>query len=228
MYRWLTDLLLFLFPSNCLLCNSRLTGSSDILCLTCEFRLPRTGYLDRETNPVNMIFWGRVHVACATSLFRFEKGSAYQTLLHELKYRNNRKTGVYLGKMLGQELRDTRFSGCDLIIPVPIHPRKRKQRGYNQSELIARGVSGILGIPVETGLLVRIRHHKSQTGMGRYERHENVKGNFGIHSGRINLSGCRIMLIDDVVTTGATLEACCMVLLERFRCQVFVATVSCA
>jgi len=226
--RWLTDLMLFLFPANCLVCGSRLPVPVDVLCPGCEYRLPRTGYSDRENNPVNMIFWGRVQLAGATSLLWFEKGSVYQSMLHELKYRNNCKTGLYLGKLLGHELKSTRLALCDMIIPVPLHPRKRKQRGYNQAELIAIGTSRITGIPVETGILLRILHHDSQTGMGRYERYENVAGNFKLAPGARDLTDTSILLIDDIVTTGATLEACSITLLQRYRCQVYIATVSCA
>ena len=228
MHRWLSDLLLFFFPANCIVCGSRLPWLREVLCPGCEFRLPRTGYGDREVNPVNMIFWGRVQVECATSMLRFEKGSVYQSVLHELKYRNNRRAGIYLGKMLGQDLKSTALAACDMIIPVPLHPRKLKKRGYNQSELIARGTSRILGIPVETGILLRVRYHESQTGMGKYERYGNVEGNFDLAAGCRDLTGTRVLLVDDIITTGATLEACSYTLLRRYRCRVYIATVSCA
>jgi len=176
-------------------------------------------------NPVSQIFWGRVPVEAGTSLFRFEKGSAYQKLLHELKYRGNRKAGTYLGQLLGYELKHTFFSCCDLLVPVPLHRRRLRQRGYNQSEIIARGASQIMGIPVMTNLLMRTRHHKSQTSMSRYERFENVSGNFRLMPGHPDMTGKKILLIDDVVTTGATLEACSELLLKHLDCQVCVATV---
>jgi len=228
MVRWLHDLLMFFFPVHCLVCGKSLKTPDGVLCLGCEYRMPRTGFRDDPENPVSMIFWGRVPVECATSLFRFEKGSAYQVLLHELKYRGNRKTGVYLGRLLGHELKDTSFAECELIIPVPLHRKKYRERGYNQSELIGRGLSEILDIPLATSVLVRHRQHDSQTTMGRLDRFENVSGNFGISSRSPDISGMRILLVDDVVTTGATLETCCRVLLDHFRCRIFVATVSCA
>ena len=225
---WFLDLLMFLFPVNCLICNKKLPSRSDVLCLTCEFKMPRTGYLDTKDNPVSQLFWGRVSVETGTSLLKFEKGSVYQTILHDLKYRGNRKAGKYLGRLLGQEIKETCFINCDHIIPVPIHPRRLRKRGYNQSEIIAQGVSEVLGIPVLSTLLRRIHHHQSQTTMGRLERFENVRKNFRLSNKPTDLNGKKCLLIDDVVTTGATLEACSKVLLNHFDCQVYIATVSCA
>ncbi len=226
--QWLLDLLLFFFPVNCLVCSKRLASPAGVLCLRCEYKMPKTGYRDHHDNPVNMIFWGRVRVEMGTSLLRFEKGSAYQTLLHDLKYRGNRKTGLFLGRQLGQELNQTRFSNCDVLVPVPLHQKRLRERGYNQSEIIARGVSEIMKIPVETSLLRRTRHNRSQTSMGRYERFQNVSDNFQLVRIPPNMDGKRILLIDDVVTTGATLEACCQILLNQYKCLLYVATVSCA
>jgi ComF family protein len=225
---WLSDLLMFFFPANCLVCGKKLHSPGGVLCLQCEYNLPRTGYRDRQNNPVNQVFWGRVPVEMGTSLFRFEKGSDYQALLHDLKYRGNRLVGFYLGKLLGHELAASSFAACDMMVPVPLHPRKYRQRGFNQSEVIARGTSEVTGIPVETGLLERVVHHRSQTSLGRYERYENVHGNFRLARNAPDVNGKKILLIDDVVTTGSTLEACSLELLKAFRCLVYIATVSCA
>jgi ComF family protein len=225
---WITDFLLFLFPVNCLVCGKRLSAPTSVLCVPCEFKLPRTGYSDRPDNPVSMLFWGRVPIQGGTSLYRFEKGSAYQVLLHELKYRGNRKVGTYLGILLGKAITGTCYSACDLLIPVPIHKKRLRKRGYNQSEVIAEGISAVTGIPLNATVLARIRSHVSQTSKGRYERFENVQGNIQLTRDPPDLNGLKILLIDDVVTTGATLEACCQALLERYDCQLYVSTVSCA
>lgn len=223
--QWITDLFMFFSPVTCLVCGKRLSSPDDVLCLTCEYGMPKTRFSDIKDNPVSQIFWGRVPVEAGTSLFRFEKGSAYQKLLHELKYRGNRKAGTYLGKLLGNELNHTLFSCCDLLVPVPLHRRRLRERGYNQSDVIARGVSEIMGKPVITNLLGRTHYHKSQTSMGRYERFENVSGNFRLMSRHPDITGKKILLIDDVVTTGATLEACSELLLKHFNCLVYIATV---
>jgi ComF family protein len=225
---WWTDLLLFFFPVHCLVCGKRLIKPDQVLCLKCEFNLPRTGYRDRTDNPVSQSFWGRVQVEMGTSLFRFEKGSDYQVLLHELKYRGNRSVGIYLGRLLGDDIIHSSFSLCDLIVPVPLHPKRLKERGYNQSEIIASGISESTGIPVAQGLIMRQTHHHSQTSMGRYDRFENVSGNFSICPNAPDVNGMKILLVDDVVTTGSTLEACSLEILKNFRCSVFIATVCCA
>ena len=190
--------------------------------------MPTTGFRDRLDNSIHQLFWGRIALECATSLFRFEKGSPYQVLLHDLKYRGNRQVGIYLGKLLGISLVDTKFTLCDLLVPVPLHRKKQRKRGYNQSELIARGVSRITGIPLRTDILVRTQTGSSQTSFGRMERFENIEGAFALAAGCPDLSGKRILLIDDVITTGATLETCGSLLKESFDCYIYIATVSCA
>ncbi len=222
------DLGLFLFPSFCLLCSARLYDVHSVLCFHCESRLPRNRFTDLENNPVSQIFWGRVPVRMATSLFRFEKKSPYQALLHELKYKGNRKAGFYLGTLMGHMLKGSAFAECDLIIPVPLHKKKRRKRGYNQSELLARGSARVLDLPVETRCLEKTKFIPSQTNLGRYERFENVNQTFRLSDRATDLNGKKIILIDDVVTTGATLESCCETLLEQFDCELFIATAASA
>jgi len=222
----LFDLLQLFFPSNCLVCGKRLSASGVVLCFECEMNMPKTGFGDMQDNPVSQLFWGRVPVRAGTSLFRFEKGSAYQTLVHELKYRGNRKAGLYLGRLLGQELKHSVFSSCDLMVPVPLHRRRLRQRGYNQSDLIAQGVSEITKIPVMTDLIRRLRYQHSQTTMNRVKRFENMEKAFSMCASPPDLHHKKVLLIDDIITTGATLGACGEVLLNRFDCSVYIATLS--
>ena len=224
--QWLIDLLMLFFPSNCLVCGLKLHAPGDILCFICELEMPRTGFGDFENNPVSKIFWGRVRVSGGTSLFRFEKGSAYQTLLHDLKYRGNRRAGLYLGRLLGQELMNTSLADSDLMVPVPLHRLRLKRRGFNQSELIARGASEITGIPVANHLLKRHSYQHSQTTMNRQERFENMAAAFTLGNNAPDLHEKKILIIDDIITTGATLEACSQVMLSQFKCLVYIATVS--
>ncbi len=226
--QWLLDLLMLIFPVNCGVCGKRLSSLGGVLCLPCEYKMPKTGFTDYTNNSVCKLFWGRTPVEMATSLFRFQKGSSYQALLHDFKYRGNRKAGFYLGMLLGNELKNTNFSSCDLLVPIPIHKKRLRKRGFNQSEIIARGASQVMGIPLASNILRRSGHQISQTSMGRYERFENVKDNFQLTPKPPDVNGKRILLVDDVVTTGATLEACSEILLRHFKCLIYIATVSCA
>ena len=187
---WWTDLLMLFLPVNCLVCQKKLSSPGEVLCLECEFNLPRARFHDPVNNPVSRSFWGRVPVEMGTSLLRFEKGSAYQGLLHDLKYRGNLRAGLYLGRLLGNEIIHSSFSACDVIIPVPVHRKRLQKRGFNQSEIIATGTSEITGIPLVTNLLIRSVHHHSQTSMGRYDRYENISGNFRIHHNAAPETAC--------------------------------------
>lgn len=161
-----------------------------------------------------------------TSLFKFEKGSTCQTLLHHLKYRGNRRACLYLGRLLGQEIMQTPLSDCDLLVPVPLHRRRLRQRGYNQSELIARGASEITGIPLADHLIKRHRYQGSQTSMNRQERFENMAKAFSLCNLSQDLHDKKILMIDDIVTTGATLEVCSQLLTSNFSCAIYIATIA--
>lgn len=222
------ELISFFFPVHCPICGKLLDGSGPVLCIRCEYGMPRTGFSGQSDNPVSRLFWGRARVQEGTALFRFDKGSPYQVLLHDLKYRGNRKAGIYLGRLLGKTLEGTVYSKCDLLIPVPLHPKRFRKRGYNQSSLIASGVSEITGIPIQEKVLLRIRQLSSQTSWGKYDRYRNVRKDFQLTRDPPDLNGKKVLLIDDVVTTGATLESCAAVLSERFDCLLYTATASCA
>jgi ComF family protein len=159
-----------------------------------------------EANGARM-FWGRVKFEQATSFMYFAKGSPFRQILHELKYNGQVQIGISLGRMFGSELKNTPFSTADMILPVPLHPSKLKARGYNQSELIARGISDILQIPLGSGLISRTMDTGSQTRKSRYERWENVGQIFHCRYPDA-LKDKHVMIVDDVITTGATLEAC--------------------
>ena len=219
----------FLFPALCPVCRDLLTIPGEIICLNCEARMPFARYTPEEDNPVSMLFWGRTRIERATSLFRFEKGSAYQPLLHELKYKGKKETGIFLGKMLGRELLQTPFMNCTCLVPVPLHPKKHKKRGFNQSEVIAEGVSSITRIPVNNNLLYRVKDSATQTNKSRFERYKNVSDVFGLTPLISSEKPGALLLIDDVVTTGSTLEACAEVLLKYApTLRIFIATVACA
>ena len=124
MNTWLFDFLNTLFPLNCQVCGKLLSRSEPVICIQCEYKLPVTSFTFDPENPVSQLFWGRTRILQATSLFKFEKGSSYRVLLHNLKYRGERKNAAYLGRLLGLELKKSVFGSCDFIVPVPLHPRK--------------------------------------------------------------------------------------------------------
>jgi ComF family protein len=221
------DLLNLILPMPCPTCEDMLVRNELILCTTCLYELPRTRYASYTDNPVARLFWGRVYVENATALFRYEKGSRYQQLIHELKYRNRQDIGRVLGRMLGTELRGSAFGSADLILPVPLHPKKQRQRGYNQCDPIAKGISETLGIPWQADYLVRPSATLTQTGKSRRDRWSNVAGGFESKQGE-ELTGKHIILVDDVVTTGSTLDACASAILSGTQLRISMATLAVA
>ena len=211
---YLSDFWFLLFPKNCEACGRALSRGEEVLCFECLYELPRTHFCHESDNPVMQLFEGRIRLERATALFFFQKGSKFRKLLHSLKYNHKPEIGVVLGKELGAEMLSSgNFSDIDYIVPVPLHPNREKKRGYNQSERIAAGISAIMGKPVLTGVLVRSDDTKTQTKMNKEERWQNVSGKFKL-TDTGTLKGCHVLLVDDVVTTGATTEACGSVLLS--------------
>ena len=178
-----------------------------IICTECLIHLPRSNYHRFEDNPVAKVFWGRIQIDNATAFYVFEKGSKYQKLIHKMKYKGQKEIGFELGKMFGEDLNSTTFQSIDKIIPVPLHPRKLKKRGFNQAELIARGLAESMNKPVEVKSLNRVVANPTQTRKTRIERWENVSGIFKVHDPE-SIENKHVLLVDDVLTTGSTLEAC--------------------
>ena len=222
------DLISLFYPRICAGCTTPLVKGEEVLCLNCLADLPRTNYHLVKDNPVYQLFIGRANLSLATSFCRFDKGGRLQRLLHELKYKGNCAVGVKMGTLFGYELiQNSLFQTIDAIVPVPLHLKKEKKRGFNQSVEICKGLSQSMNRPIITGNLVRDVHSSSQTLKGRFERWENVSGIFRVRNGAI-LTGKHLLLVDDVVTTGATLEACCEPLLEIPGVKVSIATLACA
>ncbi|MFW6043347.1 MAG: ComF family protein [Marinilabiliaceae bacterium] len=198
-----------LFPVICKGCGETAPVSGQVLCRSCEAGLPRTRFEKDAGNPVVQMFWGRTRLEFATSVFYYRKGELLQALIHQLKYKGSRETGTYLGEVAGKILNSTGLSKeADIMVPVPLHPRKEKTRGYNQSAILAGGISNVTGLPVLADAVTRTVHSDSQTRRGRYERWENVEGIFKVLHPDL-LRDKHVLVLDDVVTTGATLEALC-------------------
>ena len=210
-----SDLLSLFSPPQCCACGTALVRGEQLMCAHCLMKMPLTNFHKVRDNMIEKSFWGRIHIERATSYFFFVKGSDFQHLLHALKYNGRKDIGVTMGRRFGNELvRQPDFSHFDRIIPVPLHRDKLKKRGYNQSEMIARGMSKAMSVPIDTKTLVRTTFTETQTRKSRIERWENVKSVFAANPA-VNLNDQHILLVDDVLTTGATIEGCAQALLNK-------------
>ncbi len=222
---YLTELL---FPRLCVVCGDRLIEQEQWICLHCLHHIPRTNYHLVPDNPVSQLFYGRVEIEYATSFFTFSKGSQYQNLLHNLKYKGMKELGEEIGKHFGMDLlQSPEFSSVDVICPVPLHPQKEKKRGYNQSWWIASGIAKQMNKELSANNLKRVTATETQTRKNRFERWQNVEGIFELSDPEA-FSGKHILLIDDVVTTGSTLEACAASILSKTDARVSIATLATA
>ena len=223
--QYLQGLVSIVYPHLCAGCGNVLYYNEKVLCLKCYADLPRTGYHTHTDNEVARLFWGRVPVRNATSFIVFSKESRYRNLFYELKYKGQDRIGTEMGRLFGLELKETPFAGVDIIHPVPLHPHKLRIRGYNQSELIARGIADTLNIPLASDLIIRTTETQSQTRKSRYERWENVRNTFQVRVPDA-LRNKHVLLVDDVITTGATVESCAEALLTVSGVTVSVASLA--
>lgn len=206
--KWLSDLASLIYPRVCCGCGHTLYRHEEAVCNQCYVSLPRSGYHLQPDNPVQKIFYGRTEVRQAASFLLFQKKGSVQKILHTLKYRAKPGVGYLLGKWYAQDLKkNAAFAHCEVIIPVPLHAKRQRKRGYNQSEHIARGLAAGLGIPVLTNVLHKKHFTETQTFKSREERWQNTLHSFEIRNAEL-IRGKKILLVDDVITTGATTEAC--------------------
>ena len=196
-------------PRLCVVCGQRLTVSEEIICSMCNLHLPRTGFQkDPYENEMAKLFWHQIPIERATALFYYEAHSETANILYELKYKNHPEIGEVMGRLMARELQTSGFfDGIDGIVPIPLARKRQRQRGYNQSLEIARGVSEITGLPIYDKVARRNAFEGSQTSKGRWERNENVEGVFEVKDDSA-IQGKHLLIIDDVVTTGATVIAC--------------------
>ncbi|UEG51078.1 ComF family protein [Ferruginibacter lapsinanis] len=202
------------YPHICMGCGSDLLKKDSLLCLRCIDDLPETNFAQHANNPIEKIFWGRIPLVAAHSQYYFAKDALIQRLIHQLKYDGNKEIGVYLGEMTGRSLQNSnRFKNMDALIPLPLFPEKERKRGYNQATVICEGISNILQIPVLDNVVARQKFTETQTKKHRTERWENVAESFVVKDADA-IKGKNLLLVDDVVTTGATFEACGNTLLQ--------------
>ena len=222
----LDDFLSLIYPQVCASCGKTLYKNEKIICTFCNYHLPKTNFHLEKNNPVSEIFWGRVNIESAAACFYFSKGSKIQHLIHQFKYKGKKEIGIYLGKQYGLDLMDSPlFSSVDLVIPVPLHRIKQKKRGYNQSEQFAMGISQSMKIKMDTKLLYRKTASQTQTKKSRFKRWENVSEIFDVKQSE-SFQVKHILLVDDVITTGSTIEACANALYKIPNVRISVATIA--
>lgn len=222
------DLLSLLYPQVCAACGTLLFKHEEIVCLSCRVLLPKTGYEMDDNNPVSRIFWGRIPFHAVSACYFFSKQGKIQHLIHELKYKKNTEAGLFLGEEIAKELiQSDLYQNIDFIVPVPLHPKKIRIRGYNQSEILGRGMTKIMQSKLSTSNLTRAVASSSQTKKSRFARWENVKDIFVLNRPD-EFAGKHILLIDDVITTGSTIEACGRILMQSPEIKVSVAAAACA
>jgi ComF family protein len=202
------------FPHSCRCCGFPLGNRKAFLCFTCKASLPVTGFEAYAENPVEKTFFGRIPIVAASAYLFFNAGSATQQLVHRIKYKDDPELAVELGRFMGRALEQSRrFPKLDAVVPLPLFRNREKLRGYNQAGKLAQGLAEAIGIPAHDHLVKRIRSSSTQTNKTRTERWQNVDGLFETGS-KTHLQGQQLLLVDDVITTGATLEACASALLQ--------------
>lgn len=222
------DLLGLLYPNVCLACHNSLPTRNECICLECQIHLPKTNFHLEADNPFTERFWGRLDIKSGAALYHFVKGGRVQELIHQLKYLGKRQVGHRLGQWYGEQLRTAPlFKTIDAIVPVPLHARKERLRGFNQSAIFAAGLAEAMQIPALPNALVRQVFTETQTNKSRLERLANVQDVFAVKD-ETALRGKHILLVDDVMTTGATLEACGSKILEVTGTQLSLATIALA
>jgi ComF family protein len=222
------DVLSLLFPRLCYGCGNHLLRNENLICTECYILIPRTNYHLEANNPVEQLFWGRCKIEKAAAFSFYNRDSRIRRLIHNLKYKGISDIGFELGKIYGQSLAKSGFlEGIDLIVPVPLHPSKIRIRGFNQAEIISDGISEATRIPVDAKTLERAGLSETQTKRSRYERWINVDGIFS-NSDSAGIAGKHILLVDDVITTGSTIESCANELLKSEGVRVSVAALAVA
>ncbi|MCW5908067.1 MAG: ComF family protein [Chitinophagales bacterium] len=227
--QYLTDFFNLFYPNICLTCSNALLKGEMVLCFRCENELPQTDHCFEAENKLVKRFWGRVPLQGAVALYHFTKGGAIQHLLHSLKYKGRKDAGEYCGKLLGRKLRQPNsiIKNVDLIVPVPLHWKKQQLRGYNQCEPFAKALADTINVPYSFTALQRTHENVSQTRKTRFDRWGNVAEIFSVKD-TAQLQGKHILLVDDVVTTGATAEACIQTILQVPNTKVSFAAIAAA
>jgi ComF family protein len=224
--KFLKDIFNILFPDLCVICENPLTFNEEILCTYCRVDLPFTHFSSESNNIAERAFYGRVKIEAVTSLLFFRKKGKTQRLIHQLKYKNQQKIGYLIGMMLADEIKNShRFNQIDGIIIVPMHHKKQQIRGYNQVSTFGKTLSTELNVPFLENILIKSSATKSQTIKSRIQRFQDFEGKFHLNN-VTSLENKHILLVDDVITTGATLESCCIELHKTNNLKISIATIA--
>ncbi len=224
--KYIQGLTQILYPLQCWGCGSDAVQATDRICVQCMTQLPQTNFASIENNAIEKIFYGRIPIEAATSLYFFSKNTLLQHLMHQLKYKNNPDVGEYLGKQLGIAMqKSNRFTNIDGIVPIPLSKKRLQKRGYNQAAKICDGIAEQLQIPVFEGLTIRQRDNETQTNKTRQERWENMQNVFVVENST-TIKNKNILLVDDIITTGATLEVCANELKKATNAKISIATLA--
>lgn len=225
---YLADFIALLFPELCQACSANLVAGEELICTHCRFDLPYTNFHFKPDNMVAQQFWGKINLEAAYAMCYFTKGGKIQHLMHQFKYKGVQKVGNILGNIAGSQLAESPvFKTVDTVIPVPLHKSRLRKRGYNQAACFAEGIAENLHVPVTENNLVRVRATETQTHRSRFARFENMQEVFLVTDTE-KLKNKHILLVDDVVTTGSTLEACGTELLKIEGVKLSIATIACA
>ncbi len=215
-----------LYPHNCEGCGTDILNDDDFLCAKCYYNLPKTGFTDATDNPIEKIFYGRLTLEAAAAGYYFTKDSLLQHLIGQVKYKRHRDLGIYLGKLIGYQLKKSiRFTDVELLVPLPLNEKKEAKRGFNQATLICEGISQVWQKPIIADAVVRTVFTQSQTNKTRVARWQNMEGVFAVANAH-QLQGKHILLVDDITTTGATLEACGREILQVANTKLSIVTVA--
>jgi len=212
-----------LFPHVCTGCGNDIISDAHELCMRCIEAMPETNFEMHANNPVEKLFWGRLPLVSATAQFYFTKESLMQHLMHQFKYRGNEELGLQLGRIIGEQLKKSGRFEVDALIPLPLFQAKQKRRGFNQATVLCEGIGAVMNIPVWDYVIERPQHTETQTKKGRIERWKNMEGKFILSNSEL-IRNKHLLLIDDVITTGATLEACGHELLKSENVKLSLAT----
>lgn len=216
------------FPKVCLSCTNALVDNEEYVCTNCRHDLPVTNFHFDNTEELKKVLYGRVKVENGTALFRFQKKGIVQHLIHNLKYKGHQEVGEFLGNWLGEELKTIEeYKNIDIVIPVPLHKRKLKQRGFNQVTLFAKQIASSLNAKYSESVLIKISDTKSQVNKSRLARWNDSNEIFSIQN-LDEIKNKHILLVDDIITTGATIEACSNQLLKAKNIKISVATMAIA